>query len=80
MLMIVITMTMMLMMIPFHKNNNLYVKYLMIKFRCNSHIQVHVKLIMMGNKRFGCRTSWYHIHHRCLHLKSIIHIAKIKAS
>ena len=37
--------------------------YLEVEFRCHSHKQVHIQIIMMGDKWFGRRPTCYHIHH-----------------
>ena len=41
------------------------------EFRGNSHVEFHIKIIVMGDKRSGCSSSRDHIHHGSLYLNEI---------
>ena len=41
----------------------------MVEFWSNSHIQIHVQLIVVGDKRPGHRSPWDDVHHGSFNLK-----------
>ena len=42
---------------------------LMVQLRGHSHVEVHVEVIVVGDKGLGRGTTWDHVHERCFHLQ-----------
>ena len=45
---------------------------LVIKFRCYSHVEIHIQVIMVSDERFGRCSTRDHVHQRCFYLKQTI--------
>ena len=48
---------------------NLHANYLEIQLGSDSHEKIHIQVVVMGDKRLGCRTSSDHVHHGRFHLQ-----------
>lgn len=35
---------------------------LVVKLRCYSHVEIHIQVIMVSDERFGCCSTWDHVH------------------
>lgn len=46
-------------------------EHLKVKFRSDSHEQIHLELVVVGNERLGRGTSSNHVHHWCLDLTTV---------
>lgn len=52
----------------FQTSNNALLE---VKFRSNSHVQLHIQVIVMSHEGSGCGSSRNHIHHRRLNLDEV---------
>lgn len=43
----------------------------MVEFWSDSHVEIHVQVVVMGDERFGSGAARDHIHHRSLNLTTI---------
>lgn len=41
---------------------------LVVKLRCYSHVEIHIQVIMVSDERFGCCSTWDHVHQRGFYL------------
>jgi hypothetical protein len=46
-------------------------KLLQVKFRRNTHVEFHVKVVVESLEGTCCGTTWNHVHHRCLHFNKV---------
>lgn len=55
--------------LQFEGNGCVVIDYLMVELWSNSHIQVHVQLIVIGDERLGHSSPWNDVHHGSFNLK-----------
>lgn len=46
-------------------------KHFEVQLGCDSHEQLHVKIVMESLEGSSCGATWNHIHHWCLDLKEV---------